>query len=90
MIITIHISAISQTGQPPPYPYPNIITTISLRPGRAVPSSEAARGGSQVPAGATVSRAQHRITFSGASVRYLCPVPGHAQKGMTGTFTVSA
>ena len=21
--------------------------------------------------------------------RYLCPVPGHAQKGMTGTFTVS-
>jgi len=20
---------------------------------------------------------------------YLCPVPGHAQKGMTGTFTVS-
>jgi plastocyanin len=21
---------------------------------------------------------------------YLCPVPGHAQKGMTGTFTVSA
>jgi hypothetical protein len=22
--------------------------------------------------------------------RYLCPVPGHAQKGMTGTFTVSA
>jgi rusticyanin len=23
------------------------------------------------------------------SYRYLCPVPGHAQKGMTGTFTVS-
>lgn len=21
--------------------------------------------------------------------RYLCPVPGHAQKGMTGTFTVT-
>jgi uncharacterized cupredoxin-like copper-binding protein len=21
--------------------------------------------------------------------RYLCPVPGHAQKDMTGTFTVS-
>ena len=24
------------------------------------------------------------------SYRYLCPVPGHAQKGMTGTFTVSS
>ena len=160
-------------------------------PGARVSAGEAARGGSQVPAGATVSRAQHRITFSGASVRltvlaspaggpdetfriagmvnptivvkahahvsmqvvnadpdtahglvitaggarsswmpmlttrpafpgsaawflgnptsagmhaatlsftagvpgtyrYLCPVPGHAQKGMTGTFTVSA
>jgi plastocyanin len=22
--------------------------------------------------------------------RYLCPVPGHAQKGMTGTFIVTA
>ena len=31
------------------------------------------------------------ITFTAAtsgSYRYLCPVPGHAQKGMTGTFTV--
>jgi uncharacterized cupredoxin-like copper-binding protein len=24
------------------------------------------------------------------SYRYLCPVPGHAQKGMTGTFTVTS
>jgi rusticyanin len=160
-------------------------------PGARVSASEAALAGSQVPAGATVSRAQHRVTFSGTSVRitvmaspaggpdetfriagmvnpaivvkahahvtmqlvnadpgtahglviaaggaksswmpmltaplafpgsavwflgnptsagmhaatlsfavgtpgtyrYLCPVPGHAQKGMTGTFTVSA
>ena len=32
------------------------------------------------------------LTFTAASpgtYRYLCPVPGHAQKGMTGTFTVS-
>ena len=30
------------------------------------------------------------VTASTAgSYRYLCPVPGHAQKGMTGTFTVS-
>jgi len=31
------------------------------------------------------------LTFTAASpgiYRYLCPVPGHAQKGMTGTFTV--
>lgn len=32
------------------------------------------------------------LTFTATtpgSYRYLCPVPGHAQKGMTGTFTVS-
>jgi plastocyanin len=32
------------------------------------------------------------LTFTAAaagSYRYLCPVPGHAQKGMTGTFTVT-
>ena len=33
------------------------------------------------------------LTFTAAtpgSYQYLCPVPGHAQKGMTGTFTVSS
>ena len=33
------------------------------------------------------------LTFTAAApgtYHYLCPVPGHAQKGMTGTFTVSA
>jgi rusticyanin len=32
------------------------------------------------------------LTFTASTpgtYRYLCPVPGHAQKGMTGTFTVS-
>lgn len=32
------------------------------------------------------------LTFTAGSpgtYRYLCPVPGHAQKGMTGTFTVN-
>ena len=32
------------------------------------------------------------LTFTAATpgtYHYLCPVPGHAQKGMTGTFTVS-
>ena len=31
------------------------------------------------------------LTFTAATpgtYHYLCPVPGHAQKGMTGTFTV--
>src|ERR1700729_1429747 len=47
-----------------------IMGALSARaPGAGVSAGEAARGGSQVPAGATVSRAQHRITFSGASVR---------------------
>jgi rusticyanin len=38
-------------------------------PGGRVTPARAARLGTQTPAGATVSRAQHRITFSGASVR---------------------
>jgi hypothetical protein len=38
-------------------------------PGAPVSAGAAARSGSQVPAGATVSRAQHRITFSGTRVR---------------------
>ena len=32
------------------------------------------------------------LTFTATTpgtYHYLCPVPGHAQKGMTGTFTVS-
>jgi nitrite reductase (NO-forming) len=32
------------------------------------------------------------LTFTAGTpgtYRYLCPVPGHAQKGMTGTFIVS-
>ena len=38
-------------------------------PGPRVSSADATRLGSQVPAGATVSRARHEITSSGASVR---------------------
>jgi plastocyanin len=33
------------------------------------------------------------LTFTATTpgtYHYLCPVPGHAQKGMTGTFTVSS
>ncbi len=37
-------------------------------PGPRVTSAGATRAGSQLPAGATVSRARHTITFSGASV----------------------
>jgi rusticyanin len=38
-------------------------------PGTRVSPAQAARLGRQIPAGATVSSARHRITFSGASVR---------------------
>jgi rusticyanin len=38
-------------------------------PGARVNPARAAGLGSQIPAGATVSRAQHRITFSGTSIR---------------------
>jgi rusticyanin len=39
-------------------------------PGTRVSPAQAARLGGQVPGGATASRAQHTITFSGASVRF--------------------
>ena len=32
------------------------------------------------------------LTFTASTpgtYRYVCPVPGHAQEGMTGTFTIS-
>jgi rusticyanin len=38
-------------------------------PGTRVSPAQTASLGSQIPAGATVSRAQHRITFSGTTVR---------------------
>jgi rusticyanin len=42
------------------------------------------------PTSAGMHAATLAFTASRAgSYRYLCPVPGHAQKGMTGTFTVS-
>jgi rusticyanin len=38
-------------------------------PGARVSAAQAARLGSRIPAGATANRAQHKITFSGTSVR---------------------
>jgi len=32
---------------------------------------------------------QSMMNAAGYTYQYLCPVPGHAQEGMTGTFTVS-
>jgi rusticyanin len=40
-------------------------------PGTRVDPAQAARLGRQIPAGATVSSARHRITFSGTSVRFV-------------------
>jgi rusticyanin len=56
-------------------------------PGSRVSPAQATRVGSQIPAGATVSRAQHRITFSSASVRLaiLASPPG----GRDETFRVA-
>jgi rusticyanin len=44
-------------------------TLFANAPGARVSPAQAVRLGSQVPAGATVSRGTHRITFSAASVR---------------------
>jgi rusticyanin len=56
-------------------------------PGPRVSPAGAARLGGQVPAGATASRAQHKITFSGTSVRFtvLASPPG----GKDETFRVA-
>jgi hypothetical protein len=39
-------------------------------PGARVSPAEATRLGGQIPVGATASRIQHKITFSGTSVRF--------------------
>jgi rusticyanin len=44
--------------------------------------------GSPTPAGMHAATLSFTATTAG-SYRYLCPVPGHAQEGMTGTFTVT-
>jgi plastocyanin len=45
--------------------------------------------GNPTPAGMHAATLGFTATTAG-SYRYLCPVPGHAQKGMTGTFTVTS
>lgn len=48
-------------------------------------------GGAVVPGQPNQCR-MHTATFTATTpgtYHYLCPVPGHAQEGMTGTFTVS-
>jgi plastocyanin len=54
---------------------------------------ENAPGPAAAGPGATWSAGVHEGTLSFTATtpgayRYLCPVPGHAQKGMAGTFTV--
>jgi rusticyanin len=44
-------------------------TLFANAPGARVRPSRAARLGTEIPAGATISRARHRITFSGTTVR---------------------
>jgi rusticyanin len=45
--------------------------------------------GNPTPAGMHAATLSFTATTAG-TYRYLCPVPGHAQKGMTGAFTVSS
>ena len=43
-----------------------------------------------LPAAAAAAAKTYTITAATpGAYHYLCPVPGHAQKGMTGPFTVS-
>jgi rusticyanin len=60
---------------------------MTARP--AFPGSAVWFLGNPTPAGMHTAT----LTFTAATpgtYRYLCPVPGHAQKGMTGTFTVTS
>jgi hypothetical protein len=58
---------------------------LTARP--AFPGSAVWFLGNPTPAGMHAGTLSFTATAPG-SYRYLCPVPGHAQKGMTGTFTV--
>jgi rusticyanin len=60
---------------------------LTARP--AFPGSAAWFLGNPTPAGMHAATLSFTAGTPG-TYRYLCPVPGHAQKGMTGTFTVSA
>jgi rusticyanin len=59
---------------------------MTARP--AFPGSAVWFLGNPTPAGMHAATLNFNATTPG-SYRYLCPVPGHAQKGMTGTFTVT-
>jgi rusticyanin len=60
---------------------------LTARP--AFPGSAAWFLGNPTSAGMHAATLSFTVGTPG-TYRYLCPVPGHAQKGMTGTFTVSA
>jgi plastocyanin len=60
---------------------------LTARP--AFPGSAAWFLGDPTSAGMHAATLSFTVGTPG-TYRYLCPVPGHAQKGMTGTFTVSA
>jgi rusticyanin len=60
---------------------------LTARP--AFPGSAVWFLGNPTPAGMHAATLSFTATTAG-SYQYLCPVPGHAQKGMTGTFTVSS
>jgi len=59
---------------------------VTARP--AFPGSAVWFLGNPTPAGMYAATLSFTATTAG-SYRYLCPVPGHAQEGMTGAFTVS-
>jgi plastocyanin len=60
---------------------------VTARP--AFPGSAVWFLGNPTPSGMHAATLSFIATTAG-SYQYLCPVPGHTQKGMTGTFTVSS
>ncbi len=56
---------------------------MAVPPGMAQPGLSPGSGGAGMHEGTLTFTASTSDTYT-----YLCPVPGHAQQGMTGTFTV--
>jgi rusticyanin len=79
---TAHGLVITATSARPPW-----MPMLTARP--AFPGSAAWFLGNPTSAGMHAATLGFTVGSPG-TYRYLCPVPGHAQKGMTGAFTVSA
>jgi plastocyanin len=65
-----------------------IMTELAGRAPRSVPPSQVRALSEQEPAGASVNDTVSFTVSGPGGYEYVCPLPGHAQMGMHGSFTV--